>query len=410
MNSKSRIWGALFIPLAVACTTGGTGRDSETHFVCRADDECRTKFGSGYGCVEQTCEKTVRGSGFACDAGPCVTAVADAATDATKEAQGVLNPTPRPPDAGNCTRVTLVGELLRQNLFVVLDQSISMADPVPSSSGTWWEGAVAGIQDFSTSLIAAPAHIAIQYFPLGSSPAESCTAAYDQPDVDFADTPTNPDVLAASLSAHSPGGLPAQGPALSAAIDHTRAITQPTQLAKVVLITKSAPSQCEPMTPSGLATVAASGLAGSPSVATYVMGLDMSPLVYGPVVTAGGTNNVLSVTEGDVRRQVRDAFDVVMGFEATSGPQCEIDISGLDGGHPTDPSLVDIFYELDRGMISEVTLVRSASECAGLDRDGWYFDDPTAPKKAILCPEQCAHPRSYIRGAGYRCRQPPPNP
>jgi hypothetical protein len=302
-----------------------------------------------------------------------------------------------------------VPELIRQNIHVVLDQSAFMADPVPGSIGTWWQGVVDGIEEFSSSPISAPAHIAIQYFPLAAP--DACTAAYDQPGVEFADTPTNPATISASLSSHSPGGLPSQGPALSAAISHTKAITQPAQLAKVVLITKSTPSQCDPMTPSGLATVAAAGLAGSPPVGTYVMGLDMSPLVYGPVATAGGTNNVLSITGGDVRRAVRDAFDVVMGFDATTGPQCEIDISGLNAGvGPIDPNQVDVFYEIGQGVISEVTPVATAGDCAALDHDGWYIDDPSAPKKAILCPEQCAHPRSYSRGAGYGCRSASPNP
>jgi hypothetical protein len=206
-------------------------------------------------------------------------------------------------------------------------------------------------------------------------------------------------------------GLPSQGPALSAAIDHTKAITQPAQSPKVVLITKSAPSRCQPSDPSGLAALAAAGLAGSPPVGTYVIGLDMSPLVYGPVATAGGTKQVLSIAAGDVRQQVRDAFDYVMGFEETTSSFCEIDLTAFNaGGGPNDPSLFDVYYDMGIAPVSEVTHVGSAAECAGLQRDGWYFDDPITPTKAILCPEQCAHPRSYIRGASYGCIQPSPGP
>ena len=423
-----RGWALLSMLVSVAaCTSKSGGSDSETHFVCSIDDECRAKFGEGYGCVEHSCGKVVRLSGFACDAGttiPCAgpgnctgtrvcgapgqcvcdTPPADAAIEASADASvGVLPPL-NPGlnwDSGGCTRQRYAVELIAQNLYVTLDQSLFMADVVPGSSSTWWQGAVAGIQAFSTSPIAEPARIAVQYFPLASP--DSCTAAYDQPDVDFTDAFTSAAAIAASLSAHSPvSGLPSQGPALIGAIDHTKAITQPTQLAKVVLITKSAPSQCEPRNPADLAALAASGFAGSPSVATYVIGLDMSPLVYGPVATAGGTKQVLSIMGGDVQQQVRDAFDVVMGFDGTTG--CELQFRGPGNGGGFDPSLLELSYEVGDGGSSVVTRVAGPSECAGLTRDGWYVDNPSAPTKVVLCPDLCAHPPSFNRDIVYGCR------
>src|SRR6185436_18250238 len=115
------------------------GSDSETHFACRADDECRTKLGDGYGCIENVCEKVPMTTAEAsCDAASCGAPV----TDGSNDSPGFLTPVPRPTqDGSQCTQVAYAGERIAQNVYVLLDESLGMSEAIPGKTETWWEAA-----------------------------------------------------------------------------------------------------------------------------------------------------------------------------------------------------------------------------------------------------------------------------
>jgi hypothetical protein len=307
---------------------------------------------------------------------------------------------PRPTqDGSQCTQITYAGERIAHNVYVLLDESLGMSDAIPGKTETWWEAASGGVEDFVRSAIAPD--LAIQYFPLGSAPA-SCVAPYDQPDVDFSPA-GNSQAHITSLRAQTPHGLSSPGPALKGGIDHLRALSvgRGTELWSVVLIAKGAPAECDPMTVTEMAVLAAAGAAGSPPVRTYVIALGAGSS-FDEVAVAGGTNQAISITGGDVFQQVRDAFDVVLGFGGMPGCELSLPPSGLSV-ETIDPSLIKVYYEGAGGLAMILTRVADAGACAGVYRNGWYFDDPSAPTKIVFCPDLCAHPPGYDRGILYGC-------
>jgi hypothetical protein len=381
---------SMLAALAGACSSR-TDSDSETHFVCSANEECRAKFGDGYGCVESSCERVVRTSSHA-----------DASVEPPSDSTiSPLAPRDARTDGSQCAAVRFAGELIAQNVYVLLDESLDMGNLVSGSIGSWWTGAVDGIERFVFSSNAESVNMALKYFPVGISPDACIASRFEQPDVPFVTLPGTGGAIINSIGSRVTFGLASTGPALKAGIAHAKSTSQGTagQEFKVVLITSGPPLDCDPKSSSELADLAASGLAATPPIRTYVIALDDSAAVFDPVAAAGGTNRAIAVTGGDVASAVHDAIVSIV-----TGVRCDISLPPMPDGGALDPALIQLSYGLLDGGAAPITRVDGVSDCATLTRDGWYFDDSGASKRAVLCPDLCDHPRSRRLDVLLGCR------
>jgi hypothetical protein len=76
----------------------------------------------------------------------------------------------------------------------------------------------------------------------------------------------------------------------------------------------------------------------------------------------------------------------------------------------TDPSKVAVQETPMGGAPKQLTRVTDASKCATV-KDGWYYDDPAAPKEIILCPDACSQANAMAGTkiqAVVGCTVPPP--
>jgi hypothetical protein len=67
---------------------------------------------------------------------------------------------------------------------------------------------------------------------------------------------------------------------------------------------------------------------------------------------------------------------------------CEFLIPDPEPGQEFDPTKLNISYDAgSMGNPEDIPQVASLDDCAG--EDGWYYDNPQAPTKALLCPATC---------------------
>lgn len=198
----------------------------------------------------------------------------------------------------HCTYGTCVGGACPTctpgGLLILLDTSGSMSTSV--SSGTRLSAELAALTAFVQEPASAGLSVGVQYYPRIAGAAQCLTIDYANPDVAIAALPANATALINSTTGRSAYGNSVMSPTLDAGIATVRAWenANPGRPGAVVLVNDGGIGNgCASDTPTLAASLAANGLAGSPSVKTYVVGVGSpgSPDTdtWNSVATAGGT-------------------------------------------------------------------------------------------------------------------------
>jgi hypothetical protein len=303
-----------------------------------------------------------------------------------------------------CESLTVVGEKVPLDLVIVQDRSGSM------TTNAKWDAAVNAIKAFADNAGAAGLGVGLTYFPpkLG----DECTpATYAPLDVDIAPLPGNAYDIKASLLSTSPSGGTPMRPALQGGIValQTWLIANPSHEGIIVLVTDGDPSSCTNNTVSAIATVAQDALNATPSVRTFVVGMDGA--TFGnldQIATAGGTKSAFNVGSGT------SAFVAALEKIRLQAISCEYVLPVPD---PTEGTLdfESVKVEFVPGLnepaqdIKKVAAPISCGEISG----GFYYDNAVPPSRIILCPASCDLVRSGTENAEVRvvlgCIMPPPD-
>jgi hypothetical protein len=104
----------------------------------------------------------------------------------------------------------------------------------------------------------------------------------------------------------------------------------------------------------------------------------------------------------EMQNQSGGQIDVVFGCEAvgscvasgeasvaTAQTSCEWELPPAPVGQLLDLSTVNVRYTSPSGFASNLGNVASGADCA-MFQQGWYYDDPSKPKKIIACPQTCS--------------------
>jgi hypothetical protein len=332
---------------------------------------------------------------------------------------GLIDPTPV--DAGDldapfqfdapvivrdaCAAETQKAERLPVSMYVMWDQSLSMACLGPTGI-TRWDPVKTAFLNFIGAPAAAGIGVGIQYF----SNRDSCDAnVYFNPDVPIAPLPGNAQAITTSLNNHQPSGTTTTAPALQGAINQAVDFKRknPTHVTIVVLVTDGQPNQCGDR--NAVIAAAQAGLAGNPSIKTYVIGItaEGAPVCFwdanppnvpdlDAVANAGGTQTALIVnsTQNTAGQQFLDKMEQI---RKASVLPCDFAIPRPRSGLPNfDQVKVSWTAGAAGSMPKALPKVTNEAACSG---DGWFFDDNAAPKSIRLCPATCATVTADKQGA-----------
>ncbi len=321
---------------------------------------------------------------------------------------------------GACAGEDYTAEEQPLDMYIMLDQSGSMG--TASGSGTYWSEVTGALSAFMAQPATAGIGVGIQYFPIetglqcplacftdldcgvmcgpcfGAVPqfnfpgfclnagASSCNVAdYATPEVPIQVLPGAASAINASMAAHSPSGNTPTSAALDGAISYARshASATPGHVVIAVLATDGDPTDCDTNL-NNIQAIAANGLAGSPSILTFVIGVGSALQNLNAIAQAGGSGQAFIVdTSQNVEQQFLDALNQIKG----SALGCTYAIPLPSSGQP-DYDHVNVEFTPSGGSPQTIPFVGSQAACPG-DGNGWYYDDPQSPTQIILCDGIC---------------------
>jgi hypothetical protein len=235
---------------------------------------------------------------------------------------------------------------------------------------------------------------------------DSCDAFdYATPSVPLVALPAGAAEVIASLNAHQPSGATPTGPALAGVLDaaHASAQSSPESTVVAVLATDGLPTVCATHDVADVAKIAASGVAATPSVRTFAVGVftpqeeTQGRAVLDQVATAGGTGQAFVLTTS---QSVAEAFVASLNAIRLAAVSCEMTLPVPASG-TRDLARVNVRFSPGTGPKKTLAYVATASACDA-QAFGWYYDvEPMAgsePSKIGLCSASCALLKGDPRG------------
>ncbi|MEO6603663.1 MAG: vWA domain-containing protein [Polyangiaceae bacterium] len=350
-----------------------------------------------FGCGGKDSESQVNGNGegSAAFAGATMISTNPNGTGGTGSSTGpVIDPN------SACAKGTANATLAGVNMFVMFDRSSSMNQSAVRNGPTRWALTSAALSSFFASPNAAGLNLALRFFP-HDLPAAGCSQsgcdanACAMPLVGLAALSAEAapadaqekallDATKTSAPGMSGSGTPiyaALGGALQwASAQHKKT---PDENNVVVLVTDGQANGCD--TNIGhIAKLAADALAAD-GTRTYAIGLTGSQESdMDQIAVAGGTTKGIFVADGaNTTQDLLDALGKIRGAIL----DCDFPLPVPKPGVAVEPSLINVNLTLSSGTQATLSQVANSASCGG--NAGWYYDNPGAPTRIILCKSTC---------------------
>ncbi|MBM4361815.1 MAG: hypothetical protein FJ104_03980, partial [Deltaproteobacteria bacterium] len=304
-----------------------------------------------------------------------------------------------------CSAGATQATLRKANLYVMVDRSTSM-------SGAKWDGTVAALRSFFASTQAAGVGVALEFFPLrarevGDASGDGCgmdqgtcsPALCSNPFVslgtltaDPAPTDAHEAALVATLQPNWLLGSTPSWPALVGALEwaEARQLTHPNEVHAVVFATDGQPyGSCNLGTGANTNTQLAvrAGTALANGVRTYTIGMQgANQAALDAIAASGGTSTSFFIDSADpstIATDLRTALGRIVGQAAS----CSFTLPNPD---LFDPTSATVTYRDSGGTETDLPQVAASGDCG----TGWYYNDPSSPTVATLCPDSCATVRA----------------
>ncbi len=304
---------------------------------------------------------------------------------------------PQVTDAGVCTGTGAQAEPSKLDIYIMQDRTQSMGTATTTGSTRWLDLKTA-VEAFVTNpqVIAQDVRVGIQFFSLtgGFQNATDCVAGnYAMPAVEIGPLSTTGLQIVAAIEQMFPSGETPSIPALQGAIQHAVQwqARNPSRQTVVLLVTDGFPTMCDDMSDTSFINAAAAGLASSPPVRTFIVGISVGANVFRlrELATAGGTGQPFLVQDSTA---VADLNNALMNVARNPLP-CEYQIP--TPATPLEPLAYDRVQVIDTqtsGATEEGPYVTTRGGC-GSTFGGWYYDVPPnlgTPSQIIMCPCTCA--------------------
>ena len=263
------------------------------------------------------------------------------------------------------------------DIVVLLDRSGSMA-------GTLWDGSVNALTTFFNNPGGQNISAAINYFPPSGTAAQCQPQSYNPPSVPIADLAVDANLLVTSMQNETPAGDETPTWAgLFGTLQYANDLQDqnPDHVVVVVLASDGDPTACNTNI-GDIGDLAATALAYN-GVRTFVVAIQGATLAnLDQIAAAGGTQQAFDVTN-DVSQFAQKMEEI-----RAEVVECEFIIPEPMQGEEFDPQKLNITYDAGTmGNPQDIPQVASLEDCAG--GEGWYYDNPGAPTKALLCPATC---------------------
>jgi len=324
-----------------------------------------------------------------------------------------------------CASDMVTAQAIPLDIYIELDQSTSMGD------SNKWTSVTGALASFVQQPASAGMSVGLGYFAVETPPptcsttscttsgdcgsaacgpcianacvgaiaaglgggGDSCNAAdYATPSVEIAALPGVAGAITSSIAMHSPTTGTPTVQALQGALQHATgwAMQHAGDAVVVVLATDGEPSDnCMPEDVPSVESVATMGKNGSPSIRTFVIGVDdgtnLSDL--NGIAAAGGTGSAYIVNAGSGAGQ---AFLDALNAIRHSVLGCTYQIPLPSNGDMPDFQAVNVVYTPGNGGSPETfPYVGSQAQCPATG-NAWYYDNPTNPTQIILCSATCS--------------------
>ncbi len=279
------------------------------------------------------------------------------------------------------------------DMYIMLDQSISMSEPLEEGGDvSRWEGVVDAIRTFVNDPRAEGIGVGLQYF--GQEAEEDCDPTkYASPAVDIAELPDVAKDIEDSLDdAAGPSTFTPTYPALEGALMHAQqhAEDNPDRATVVLLATDGVPfteghGDCNDAV-TDIAALTEGPAAADPKVRTFVVGISAG-LSNLRTIARDGQGEAFFIEQGDVQDQFVDAMLSIVNTPFA----CDFEIPEREGNVSFDPTTVRVTFtstidgKRTKEQLPELT---GASDCP-LVGEGWFFNNPSDPSRIHICPDTC---------------------
>ena len=292
-----------------------------------------------------------------------------------------------------CLSETLGAQPVPLAMILVMDRSGSMNSP---SGNTKWDQARNAMIGFADTPGAAGTKLGLTVFPPDPGTGDQCAPTSYTPVVPIALLPDNGTAIKDALLARATtGSTPMAGGlqgGLNAMKDHLA--KSPNEEGVVILVTDGDPGACSGVdTVANVSSIASAAAKGTPRIRTFVVGMDgatFSNLNTIAVAGDGAPTAFNASATGDAgvsaQQQLLDALEKIR----SGALGCEYVLPVPEANKGTvDPASVEIEFTAGKNdPPAKFRRVDSVSQC-GEATGGFYYDNPTAPKRLILCPASC---------------------
>lgn len=297
-----------------------------------------------------------------------------------------------PGDAPPCLSETLGAQPVPLAMLLVMDRSGSMSSP---STNSKWDQARTAMIGFADTKGAAGTKLGLTVFPPDPGAGDQCTPASYKPVVPIALLPGNgPAIKDALLTRSTTGSTPMAG-GMQGGVDAMKDFLakNPNEEGVIILVTDGDPGACTGDTVANVTNIVSTAAKGSPRVRTFVVGMDGATFANLDAIAKAGEGapkafNASGTGAGGVspQQQLLDALESIR----SGALGCEYLLPVPDPSKGIlDPGTVEIEFTAGKNdPAQKFRRVPSATDC-GATSGGFYYDDPVAPKRLILCPASC---------------------
>jgi hypothetical protein len=294
---------------------------------------------------------------------------------------------------GGCVGALYSGQALGLDIFIMFDQSGSMAT---KDDGTTMrmDAVRSAVGQFLAAPESAGLGVGIGYFgtePL-SCACTSCRAEdYAKPAVAVGELPGTTTALLTSLAAATPTGETPTGAALRGACSYARQVAAARSGHEVVvlLVTDGEPQAprtslkgtCAPTLEDAVAA-ASECRSGVTGMRTFVLGVGPSLQKLNQIAAAGGSGQAYLVESGGGS----EVLQALNRIRSDAQIPCALTLPQTTA--TLDLNTVNVVYADSGCSMTTVGMVAGPAACSA-QQGGWYYDDPTQARSIRLCDVSC---------------------
>ena len=282
-----------------------------------------------------------------------------------------------------CVSQTSKAEPVELAMLLLMDRSDSM-------TGGSWTAARKAMVAFADTAASIETNLGLSVFPPDKVVGDqACNREAFAPVVPIAPLPGNSAAIKDAILSREPTGLTPMTPALEGSYDAMKEFLadKPDVEGIVVLVTDGDPQGCNSTIANVLPVVSAAS-AGTPRIRTFAIGMTGASFAARDAIAAAGQGapTAFNASGPEPQKELLTALESVRA----GALGCEYRLPAPAAGQgKLDTDSVEIAWTpSEHDPEQRFRKVGGLAQC-GETAGGFYYDDPAAPRRIILCPASC---------------------